>query len=60
MIILKKIKMVYVPETSALNVQMRRNVEVFEVMWLRNMCGIRRRSDRMRSSIIEDVRLWVE
>ena len=44
---------VYGWETWALSAQERRKIEVFEMMCLRNMCGIRR-VDRVRNAIINE------
>ena len=47
---------VYGSETWSYGAQERRKIEVFEMMCLRNICGIRR-VDRVRNSIIREVRV---
>ena len=47
---------VYGSETWSLSAQERRKIEVFEMMCLRNICGIRR-VDRVRNAIIREVRV---
>ena len=42
---------VYGSKTWSLSAQKRRKIEVLEMMYLRNTCGIRR-VDRVRSSLI--------
>ena len=44
---------VYGSETWSLSAQERRKIEVFEMMCLRNICGIRR-VDRVRNTIIRE------
>ena len=44
---------VYGSETWSLSAQERRKIELFEMMCLRNICGIRR-VDRMRNTIIRE------
>ena len=44
---------VYVSKTWALSAHERRKIEVFEMMCLRNICGIRR-LDRVRNGIIRE------
>ena len=46
---------VYGPETWTLSVQEKRKYEVFEIMYLRNIYGIRR-SERMINSLIKQRR----
>ena len=46
---------VYGWETWSLSAQERRKIEVFEMMCLRNICGIRR-GDRVRNAIIREIR----
>ena len=48
--------MVYGSLTWSLSAQERRKVEVFEMMCLKNICGIR----RVRNAIIREVRVWFE
>ena len=47
---------VYDSETWSLSVQERRKIEVFEMMCLRNIYGIRR-VDRVRNAIIREMRM---
>ena len=47
---------VYGSEKGSLSAQERRKVGVFEMMCLRNICGIR----RVRNAIIREVRVGVE
>ena len=48
---------VYGSETWSLSAQERRKIEVFEMMCLRNIYGIRRNSVRVKNVIIREVRL---
>ena len=43
--------MVYGSETGSLGAQEIRKIEIFKMMWLRNICGIRR-VDRVRNLMV--------
>ena len=47
---------VYGSQTWSLSAQERRNIEVFEMVCLKNICGIRR-VGRVRNAIIREVRM---